>query len=128
MPTASSAFRPCAWPSYRPHTYAYLFTWTSPFLDGALGACQALEIPFVFGTQSHPMIARFTGSGAQADRLVRNIQDAWISFAHSGRPGRIACADWTGYDRVRRRTMVFNAESAVEDAPYEAERSFWESV
>lgn len=114
--------------THQPHTYAYLFTWTSPFLDGALGACHGLEVPFVFGTHSHPMIGRFTGSGPQADRLGQNMQDAWISFAHCGQPGRIGFEEWTGYDRARRRTMVFNAECAVDDAPYEAERSFWESV
>ena len=113
---------------HQPHTYAYLFTWTSPFLDGALGACHGLEVPFVFGTNSNPMIGRFTGSGPLADGLAQNMQDAWISFAHSGQPGRIGFEEWTGYDSARRKTMVFGAESAVEDAPYETERAFWESV
>ncbi len=34
----------------QPATYVYLFTWPSPMFEGALGACHALELPFVFGT------------------------------------------------------------------------------
>ncbi|MEJ0043684.1 MAG: hypothetical protein WDM81_16340 [Rhizomicrobium sp.] len=30
--------------------YAYRFDWPSPFLNGALGACHALELGFTFGT------------------------------------------------------------------------------
>ena len=31
-------------------TYMYEFAWRSPQLNGRLGACHALEIPFVFDT------------------------------------------------------------------------------
>jgi len=109
-------------------TFAYLFTWRSPFLEGALGSCHALEIPFVFGTHSNAMIGRFTGSGPAADRLADSMQDAWISFAHSGEPGRIGFTSWPGYDSAQRATMIFNADSGIESAPYESERRFWESV
>ena len=34
---------------HEPRTYVYLFGWPSPALDGWLGACHVLEIPFVFG-------------------------------------------------------------------------------
>ena len=36
-------------------TYAYLFTYCSPALRGVLGACHALELPFVFGTLDAPL-------------------------------------------------------------------------
>lgn len=108
-------------------TYAYLFTWASPFLDGALGACHALEIPFVFGTHTHPMVGRFTGAGPQADKLATAMQDAWISFAHCGNPGRIGFDPWPGYAADARATMILDAECGIETAPYEPERSFWET-
>lgn len=113
---------------HQPHTYAYLFTWRSPFLEGALGSCHALEIPFVFGTHSHPMIGRFTGKGPAADRLGDGMQDCWISFAHSGHPGRIGYESWGAYEATRRATMIFDAENRVEEAPYETERAFWATV
>lgn len=113
---------------HQAHTYAYLFTWRSPFLEGVLGSCHALEIPFVFGTHSNPMIGRFTGKGALADALAQNMQDAWISFAHTGEPGRIRFAEWSPYDASQRATMIFDAECRMEDAPYETERSFWDGL
>ena len=50
-------------------TYVYLFTWESPMLDGYLGSCHALEIPFVFGTVRNPAVQGFAGGGAEAMAL-----------------------------------------------------------
>ena len=111
---------------HQPQTYAYLFTWTSPFMEGMLGACHALEIPFVFGTLTHPMVARFTGSGPRADRLAEDMQDAWLTFAHNGRPAGEGLETWNPYDATRRATMILGDESRLEGAPYEEERRFWE--
>ena len=110
----------------QPNVYAYLFTWPSPFLEGVLGACHALEIPFVFGTLDNPMLARFAGSGAAAERLAAQMQDAWIHFAHSGRPAHVHLGDWPAYEPTRRATMILGRESHLDDAPYEEERRFWE--
>jgi para-nitrobenzyl esterase len=110
--------------THQPDTYAYLFTWPSPFMNGALGACHALELPFVFGTLSDPMLMNLTGTGAAAHRLAERIQEAWISFARSGQPS----ADWPAYDPAQRATMLINDEWEVAHAPLEAERRFWETV
>jgi len=112
--------------AHQPHTYAYLFTWPSPFMEGVLGSCHALEIPFVFGTHGHPMITRFAGDGRAAERLAQDMQDAWIHFAHSGRPAVAGADDWPAYDPTHRATMLFGRDTHVEDAPYEEERRFWE--
>src|SRR5204862_1095820 len=61
-------------------TDSYLFTWSSPVFDGALGACHALEIPFVFGQLDAPGMAVFAGSGPEAAELSRNMQEAWLAF------------------------------------------------
>ena len=109
-------------------TYAYLFTWPSPFMDGLLGACHALELPFVFGTFTDPMMGRFAGNGAAASRLSERIQAAWLTFAHSGKPGHDGLGEWPAYDGSRRTTMILDADCRVEDAPLEAERNVWESI
>ena len=90
----------------QPRTFAYLFTWRSPFAGGTLGACHALELPFVFGTLGHPLLRGFTGSGPEAAALAERIQDAWIAFARAGNPSHPALPEWPGYDPKRRATMI----------------------
>jgi para-nitrobenzyl esterase len=111
---------------HQPQTYAYLFTWRSPFWGGTLGACHALELPFVFGTLRHPLLAGFAGSGPTATALAERMQDAWIAFARTGNPAHPAIGEWPPYEPARRATMIFDGECRVEDAPREVERSFWE--
>ena len=85
--------------AHQPETYAYLFTWPSPAMGGLFGACHALELPFLFGTLGHPLIRPFTGKGPAAQALAGQIQDAWIAFARTGRPGHAGIGDWPAYDR-----------------------------
>ena len=105
--------------------FSYLFTWRSPLMEGALGACHALELPFVWGTLVHPALALFAGSGETATRLAHRMQEAWVAFARTGNPSTHALP-WPGYDVPRRATMIFGPESGVEDSPLEPERRFWE--
>ena len=83
-------------------TYSYLFTWESPMLDGYLGSCHALEIPFVFGTVQNPAIQGFAGGGPDALALSKAMRDAWASFARTGSPG----APWPAWDPAHRPTEV----------------------
>ncbi len=112
--------------AHQPHTYAYLFTWPSPFMDGALGACHALDLPFVFGTFNDEVLGRFVGAGRAAQHLAERMQEAWLAFAHSGNPAHAALGEWPAYDSDRRATMLLGAACALEHAPLEGERSFWE--
>ena len=109
--------------SHHQPTYNYLFTWKSPILGGILGACHALDIGFVFGTYNDS----FGGSGPAADRLSRNIQDAWISFARTGNPSCESAGTWPPYGE-RRVTMILGEECHTEEAPYEEERCAWDSI
>lgn len=112
----------------QPAVYAFLFTWASPYLDGRLGACHALDIPFVFGTLDNPRIAPFAGSGPDAQRLAHQMQDAWIAFARDGDPSHAGLPGWPRYEHTRRATMLLGRECGVVEAPYEEERAFWETV
>jgi para-nitrobenzyl esterase len=105
--------------------YAYLFTWPSPYMGGALGACHALDIPFTFGTLDDPHILPFAGNDADAHALARRMQDAWAAFARRGDPSHAGLPQWPPYAPPRRATMVLGRECGVVDAPYEAERAFW---
>jgi para-nitrobenzyl esterase len=114
--------------AHQPEIYAYLFTWPSPAMGGLFGACHALELPFLFGTLGHPLLRPFTGKGPEAQALAAHIQDAWIAFAHTGRPGHPGIGDWPAYDAARRRTMILDRQCRVEATPREPERRFWESL
>jgi para-nitrobenzyl esterase len=113
--------------AHEPRTYSYLFTWESPAMHGALGACHALEIPFVFGTLAEPGIDRFAGSGPAADRLSVEMMDAWLAFARTGDPSHAGIDPWPAYEAGRRATMVFGPQTGVENAPRDEERRLWES-
>jgi para-nitrobenzyl esterase len=107
-------------------SYSYLFTWHPPALRRTLGACHALDIPFIFGLTNHPIARPFTGLAASAARLSRRMQYAWINFARSGHPGHERLPGWEPYDAATRATMVFGRECYLADAPLEPERALWE--
>jgi para-nitrobenzyl esterase len=113
--------------AHQPATYAYLFAWPSPAMGGLFGSCHALELPFVFGTLDHPLLRPFAGKGAEAHALAARIQDAWIAFARTGRPGHAGLGEWPAYDAAARRTMILDRRCRVEAAPREAERALWDS-
>ncbi len=111
---------------HQPETRAYLFTWASPALDGALGACHALEVPFVFGCVDDPRLRPLLGAGAGPRRLSERIQGLWSAFAHGARHPEPP--EWPRYEAGRRRTLLLGAECRVGDAPAEAERAFWDDI
>jgi para-nitrobenzyl esterase len=96
--------------------YLYEFGWRSP--AGGLGACHALELPFVFDTlgSAEPM------TGPEPPQpLADRMHAAWVAFATSGDPG------WQPYDTGTRKVMTFDhpVSSVVED-PRPAERLLWD--
>lgn len=63
---------------------AYTFTWESPLADGVLGACHALELPFLFGSLRSKGIRAWAGEGDEAEALSVLMQQCWRQFASSG--------------------------------------------
>jgi para-nitrobenzyl esterase len=110
-------------------THMYLFTHGSPAMRGALGACHALELPFVFGTLDTPLQDRFAGVGPEVEALSAAMMRSWIAFAKTGDPNYDgASVEWPPYDPHRRATLVFDKTIRVEDAPLDAERAVWDGV
>ena len=106
-------------------TYAYLFDWKSPGLDGALGSCHALELPFVFGT--HALAPDFAGSGPAADALAEVTMDTWLAFARTGNPTS-ASAEAPSWDTETRPIMVLGDNVRIEHGWRDAEISVWDDV
>lgn len=67
------------------NTWCYRFNWASPGLKGWLGACHAIEIPFVFGNLADRTTQNFVGPGAAP--LSERVRHLWCDFARSGDPG-----------------------------------------
>ncbi len=107
-------------------TYCYRFDWRSPFGDGSLGACHALELPFVFARLDEPVVGLFAGSGAAAERLSEAIQQAWCAFARTGDPSSPVLGPWPRYVAEDRATMILDARPRVERAPGERTRQFFD--
>ncbi len=91
--------------------YEYVFDWRSPFLDGALGACHALELGFVFGTYGMEPANQFFGSGPQADAVSQAMMAAWVSFARDGVPVISGVEAWPQWRAQSPAAMVFGADS-----------------
>ena len=113
---------------HTPDVFAYLFTYESPAAHGALRACHALDVPFVFGTFGHEEIRDFAGDGPEAARLSGQMMAAWGAFARSGNPSHDGLPEWPRYEPMNRATMELGVESRVLFAPMEPERAFWETV
>lgn len=104
--------------------YSYLFTWQPPALSRALGACHAIELPFLFGLRgvSRNRMARpFFGVAAAASRLSSRMQRSWIAFAHHGDPGHERLPEWDVFDRTARATMLFDRHCSLADGPLQSE-------
>ncbi len=100
-------------------TYMYEMAWRSPQFGGRLGACHALELPFVFDNLDQEENRAMVGENAP-QQLADAMHKAWVSFATRGDPG------WPRYDLARRATMRFDAQSEVVDDPASATRLLWE--
>ena len=95
--------------------WMYLFTHASPAMRGMLGACHALEMPFVFGTLDAPTQDRFAGTGPEVERLSGEMMDAWIAYARAGAPAHKALQPWSQYEGEHRKTMVFATHGSHEE-------------
>jgi para-nitrobenzyl esterase len=67
---------------HQPNTFNYMFTYPSPYLDGALGSPHAVEIPFVFNTLDIPLLEGFVGNGPSEQALSEKVMDEWIEGLH----------------------------------------------
>jgi carboxylesterase type B len=105
--------------------YMYRFDWATPVFGGQLGACHALEIPFVFDNLDAAGSDVFTGPASPEMReMARTMHTAWHTFARHGNPGD----NWPRYTASDRKVMRFDLVPEVVDDPNATEREAWEGV
>ncbi len=109
-------------------SWLYRFDRPSPAAGGLLGACHAIELPFVFGTLATPGMDRFAGSGPLAEDLSVAAMDGWLSFARSGQPSAAGLPAWTAWDESAQPTMLLDDEPELTNDPGSIERRAWSSV
>ena len=101
-------------------TFVYEFLWPSPQFDGHLGACHALEVPFVFDNLDDPLNEPLMGT-APPQALADEMHGAWVSFVTTGSPG------WAPYG-AQRTVRQFDAASVTVNDPGAAQRLVWEGA
>lgn len=106
---------------------AYEFDWESPLADRILGACHALELPFLFGTLSPASIRKWAGEGEQAQALSLLMQRGWTRFAADGQPGFDRQA-WPQWDPARMQLVHLAAESGLGEMYDRQSLSAWTEV
>ena len=97
-------------------THVYEFAWPSPV--GGLGACHALDVPFVFDNLAAAGVDHLTGPQPPA-QLAAQMHAAWVSFARTGDPG------WRSFG-TDYPVFVFRASGGtLELDPRGDERTIW---
>ncbi|MCL6517956.1 carboxylesterase/lipase family protein [Alicyclobacillus sp.] len=108
--------------------WMYRFDWASPVLDGRLGACHAMEIPFVFNNLDQTGVDRFTGDSADRYPIAQAMHRAWAAFAKSGDPNGDGTPSWPTYDLETRTLLAFGINTHTETDPYGPERAEWNAA
>jgi para-nitrobenzyl esterase len=107
----------------RDDVFLYEFGHRSTAFGGALGACHAIEIPFVFDNVHKRGVDGLVGEIGDKERaLATEVNAAWIAAASGDEP-------WERYDLERRATRRFGSDTPglLED-PAGDERLLWEGI
>jgi para-nitrobenzyl esterase len=106
-------------------TWVYQLDFQSP-VRPERGAPHTHDIPLVFGTLDAP--GSLTGTGAAAQRVSRQMMDAFVALARTGDPNHAGLGAWPAYRLPERATMVFDERSRAEDDPRRWERELFARV
>ncbi len=104
-------------------TWVYQLDFANPSEGGKFGAHHTLDIPLVFANTAKKEAESGDGEGAR--KVAATMSDALLRFARSGDPSGGGLGQWPRYDLVRRATMIFDADSRVENDPRKAERELF---
>jgi para-nitrobenzyl esterase len=107
--------------------WTYRFDWATPVYDGALGACHALELVFVFNNLSNPAAAYLSGDNAPQD-VADAMHQAWVAFVKTGDPQHAGIPKWTRHNTDDRPMMQFNTTSTLGHNLCADEIALWDGV
>jgi len=102
--------------AHQGRTHVYDFSWRSTAYDGALGACHAIELPFVFNTLSTVAGAKGLAGENPPQDLADRMNRIWADFARTG------ALSWPEYEAATRIVYDPATDKAAPEAPMPAER------
>ncbi len=85
--------------------FCYRFCYESR--NDNLGACHAIEVPFVMKNLDVPNGLDFTGPNPP-ESLATSMNDTWYAFAKNGDPSTPTMGKWPAYTADTRMTMVID--------------------
>jgi para-nitrobenzyl esterase len=107
-----------------PRVSMYRFDYASP----ALGACHAIDVPFVFDNlERRGVDVLLGGLDEGSDALAGRTARAWVTAARTGSPAHDDL-DWPAYDVAERLTCVLDREVRVEADPGAERRALWDEL
>ncbi|WP_374275818.1 carboxylesterase/lipase family protein [Brevundimonas sp.] len=104
--------------THQGRTHVYDFGWRSPACDGELGACHAVELPFVFDTLTTASGPKGILGEAPPQALANRVHRIWVDYARDG------SLPWPEYDAVTRQVHRLDTGETALEAPMLAAR-FW---
>ncbi|WP_338503564.1 carboxylesterase family protein [Sphingomonas kaistensis] len=99
---------------HRGRTHVYELDWRSPALDGELGACHAMELPFVFDTLASVTGERGLAGTTPPQDLADQVHKIWVDFAKTG------ILPWPEFDASTRQVYQLSKGEAVHEPPMPA--------
>jgi len=99
----------------RAPSYAYIYAWRTPVLDGRPGPFHGSEIAFTFDNAE--LCDHYSGGSTEAIVLSKQISAAWVSFARTGNPNHDDLPHWPKYTSEHRATMQFDRHCEVRNDP-----------
>jgi len=106
-------------------TWVYQLDFPSPLQPGR-GAPHTHDIPLVFGTLDVP--GSLTGTGEAAQRVSRQMMNAFVTLARTGDPNHPGLGAWPAYRLPERATMTFDVRSRAENDPRRWERELFARI
>ncbi len=102
--------------AHRGATHVYEFGWRSPACGGELGACHALELPFVFKTLPEAAGPQGLVGPDPPQDLADRMHDLWVGFARDG------SLPWPEYSAADRQVYAIETGVSRAEAPLPAAR------
>jgi para-nitrobenzyl esterase len=99
---------------HRGRTHFYEFDWGSTAFGGTLGACHALEIPFVFDTLTSATGPEGLAGERPPQELASHMHGLWVQFATDG------TLPWPEFTRESRMVYSLVKREATAEAPMPA--------
>jgi para-nitrobenzyl esterase len=102
-------------------TWVYRFDHPDAETNHGLGACHAVEIPFVFDTITRADLGPRLGD-TPSQAVADTMHGVWVSFITGGTPG------WTPYTSEDRATALLTDKITEVNDPSGDERALWDGI